>query len=159
MINTYKLNSSPPFSFKVVFNSPHSGSIYDNDFLKSTNLSTNDLRSSEDSFVGELFDSTKFFNCLLMEAKFPRTFVDLNRSHLELDPNLISGDFHFEKTARNIAGLGVIPRFSGTGKVIYNKTISIEYSLQHQKHLVIRFYEQKRRIRINTYNSVGELYQ
>ena len=130
MINTYKLNFSPPFSFKVVFNSPHSGSIYDNDFLKSTNLSTNDLRSSEDSFVGELFDSTKFFNCLLMEAKFPRTFVDLNRSHLELDPNLISGDFYFEKTARNIAGLGVIPRFSGSGKAIYNKTISIDNALR-----------------------------
>ena len=65
-----------------------------------------------------------------MEAKFPRTFVDLNRSHLELDPNLISGDFYFEKTARNIAGLGVIPRFSGSGKAIYNKTISIDNALR-----------------------------
>ena len=54
----------------------------------------------------------------------------LNRSHLELDPNLISGDFHFEKTARNIAGLGVIPRFSGSGKAIYNKTISIDNALR-----------------------------
>ena len=51
MINTYKLNFSPPFSFKVVFNSPHSGCIYDKEFLDSTNLETNDLRSSEDSFV------------------------------------------------------------------------------------------------------------
>ena len=88
MINTYKLNFSPPFSFKVVFNSPHSGSIYDNDFLKSTNLSTNDLRSSEDSFVGELFDSTKFFNCLLMEAKFPRTFA-VSYTHLTLPTTVI----------------------------------------------------------------------
>ena len=51
MIDTYKLNFSSPFNFKVIFNSPHSGSIYHNDFLNSTNLSTYDLRSSEDSFV------------------------------------------------------------------------------------------------------------
>ena len=123
MIKIYDTNFRSPYKFKAIFNSPHSGCIYTKEFLDSTNLEIYDLRTSEDSFVGELFYSTKFFNCLLMEAKFPRTFIDLNRSHLELDPRLISGDFRFDKTARNMAGMGVIPRISGNGKEIYSKPI------------------------------------
>ena len=65
-----------------------------------------------------------------MEAKFPRTFIDLNRSHLELDPRLISGDFRFDKTARNMAGMGVIPRISGNGKEIYSKPIFAKDALK-----------------------------
>mgnify|MGYP005831904973 CR=1 FL=1 len=126
MIKIFDTNFRPPYKFKAIFNSPHSGCIYPKEFLDSTNLDIYDLRTSEDAFVGDLFFPTKLFNCLLMEAKFPRTFVDLNRSHLELDPNLISGDFRFDKTARNIAGMGVIPRISGNGKEIYSKTILVQ---------------------------------
>ena len=123
MIKIYDTNFKPPYKFKAIFNSPHSGCIYTKEFLDSTNVEIYDLRTSEDSFVGELFYSTKFFNCLLMEAKFPRTFIDLNRSHLELDPCLISGDFRYDKTARNMVGMGVIPRISGNGKEIYSEPI------------------------------------
>ena len=130
MIKIFDTNFKPPYKFKVIFNSPHSGCIYTKGFLDSTNVEIYDLRTSEDSFVGELFYSTKFFNCLLMEAKFPRTFIDLNRSHLELDPRLISGDFRFDKTARNMAGMGVIPRISGNGKEIYSKPIFAKDALK-----------------------------
>ena len=130
MIKIFDTNFKPPYKFKAIFNSPHSGCIYTKGFLESTNVEIYDLRTSEDSFVGELFYSTKFFNCLLMEAKFPRTFIDLNRSHLELDPRLISGDFRFDKTARNMAGMGVIPRISGNGKEIYSKPIFAKDALK-----------------------------
>ena len=50
-----------------------------------------------------------------MEAKFPRTYVDLNRSHLELDPNLISGDFIL-KYCKKHCWSGCNTRFSGSGK-------------------------------------------
>ena len=130
MIKIFETNFLPPYKFKAIFNSPHSGSIYTKEFLKNTNLDVYDLRTSEDSFVGELFSSAKSFNCLLMEAEFPRSFVDLNRSHLELDPKLISGDFRFDKTARNMVGLGVIPRISGNGKDIYTKRINIYHAIK-----------------------------
>ena len=130
MIKIFDTNFKPPYKFKAIFNSPHSGCIYTKGFLDSTNVEIYDLRTSEDSFVGELFYSTKFFNCLLMEAKFPRTFIDLNRSHLELDPRLISGDYRFDKTARNMAGMGVIPRISGNGKEIYSKPIFAKDALK-----------------------------
>ncbi|MFL2812704.1 MAG: N-formylglutamate amidohydrolase [Paracoccaceae bacterium] len=140
MIKIYDTNFKPPYKFKAIFNSPHSGSIYNKEFLDSTNLEIYDLRTSEDAFVGELFYPTKFFNCLLMEAKFPRTFVDLNRSNLELDPYLISGDFHFEKTARNMVGMGVIPRISGNGKAIYSKTIIAKDALKRLENFYFPYH-------------------
>ncbi len=154
MIKIYDTNFKPPYKFKAIFNSPHSGRIYTKEFLDSTNLEIYDLRTSEDSFVGELFYSTKFFNCLLMEAKFPRTFIDLNRSHLELDPRLISGDFRFDKTGRNMAGMGVIPRISGNGKEIYSKPIFAKDAIKrlesfyfpYHKHLYNLLLESKKRL-------------
>ena len=154
MIKIYDTNFRPPYKFKAIFNSPHSGCIYTKGFLDSTNVEIYDLRTSEDSFVGELFYSTKFFNCLLMEAKFPRTFIDLNRSHLELDPRLISGDFRFDKTARNMAGMGVIPRISGNGKEIYSKPIFAKDAIKrlesfyfpYHKHLYNLLLESKKRL-------------
>ena len=154
MIKIFDTNFKPPYKFKAIFNSPHSGCIYTKGFLDSTNVEIYDLRTSEDSFVGELFYSTKFFNCLLMEAKFPRTFIDLNRSHLELDPRLISGDFRFDKTARNMAGMGVIPRISGNGKEIYSKPIFAKDALKrlqsfyfpYHKHLYNLLLESKKRL-------------
>ena len=154
MIKIYDTNFRPPYKFKAIFNSPHSGCIYTKGFLDSTNVEIYDLRTSEDSFVGELFYSTKFFNCLLMEAKFPRTFIDLNRSHLELDPRLISGDFRFDKTARNMAGMGVIPRISGNGKEIYSKPIFAKDAIKrlesfyfpYHSHLYNLLLESKKRL-------------
>ena len=154
MINIYDINFRPPYKFKAIFNSPHSGCIYTKEFLESTNLEIYDLRTSEDAFIGELFYPAKFFNCLLMEAKFPRTFIDLNRSHLELDPRLISGDFRFDKTVRNMAGMGVIPRISGNGKEIYSKPIFAKDAIKrlesfyfpYHSHLYNLLLESKKRL-------------
>ena len=141
MINTFETNFKPSCNFNIIFNSPHSGSYYNKDFLNSTDLEIYDLRTSEDTFVSELFNSAKTFSSILMEAKFPRSFVDLNRSHLELDPNIITGNFYFEKTARNMAGLGVIPRFSGNGKEIYTKPITIEDAQKRLEYFYFPYHQ------------------
>ena len=141
MINTFETNFKPSCNFNIIFNSPHSGSYYNKDFLNSTDLEIYDLRTSEDTFVSELFNSAKTFSSVLMEAKFPRSFVDLNRSHLELDPNIITGNFYFEKTARNMAGLGVIPRFSGNGKEIYTKPITIEDAQKRLEYFYFPYHQ------------------
>ena len=141
MINTFETNFKPSCNFNTIFNSPHSGSYYNKVFLNSTDLEIYDLRTSEDTFVSELFNSAKTFSSVLMEAKFPRSFVDLNRSHLELDPKIITGNFYFEKTARNMAGLGVIPRFSGNGKEIYTKPITIEDAQKRLEYFYFPYHQ------------------
>ena len=72
----------------VVFNSPHSGSIYPRAFLTASRLEIVSLRRSEDSFVDELSLGVVRRGYPLMRAHFPRCFVDVNREPYELDPRM-----------------------------------------------------------------------
>ena len=75
----------------IAFSSPHSGDKYFDWFLNKTSLDMLSIRSSEDAFVGEIFQSAPFFGSFLLESMIPRTILDLNRSRNDLDPKIIEG--------------------------------------------------------------------
>ena len=120
--------TSSIFNFKktkesfLFLNSSHSGRNY-SDFIKYfSNLSINDIRKSEDSYVDLIFNN-KMLNINFLTANFPRIFVDLNRSPLELDSSMWSGKFNasiFNKSQKVNSGIGVIPKVCFNGKKIYN---------------------------------------
>lgn len=103
----------------VVFASPHSGRDYPRSFLRRTTLNERSIRSSEDAFVDQLFDSAPLYGAPLIVAGAPRAFVDLNRSAEELDPALIDGVPKAGHNPRVASGLGVIPRVVANGQAIY----------------------------------------
>ncbi|WP_299694438.1 N-formylglutamate amidohydrolase [uncultured Tateyamaria sp.] len=103
----------------VVFASPHSGRDYPWTFVRKTLLDEKTIRSSEDAFVDQLFDSAPAFGAPLLTAGAPRAFVDLNRSADELDPALIEGVRRQGHNPRVASGLGVIPRVVANGRSIY----------------------------------------
>ena len=107
-----------------MLSSPHSGRIYQKLFLDLTGLSLEQMRASEDCYVDDLVETATRFGCTILQAHFPRVFVDLNRSFEDLDPKLIR-DVDDKKTNKRIeAGLGVIPRVVGSGTEIYDKKLS-----------------------------------
>jgi len=108
----------------VVFASPHSGRDYPWSFLRMSVLNPHSIRSSEDAFVDQLFDSAPDFGSVFMKAGVPRAFVDLNRSAVELDPALIEGLHPQGHNPRVASGLGVIPRVVANGRAIYRGKIS-----------------------------------
>ena len=108
----------------VVFNSPHSGRYYPKKFLEMSTLPLTSLRSSEDLFVDEIFSPIVNLGSIMMAAIFPRSYVDLNRDHMELDPLLVKDLRSFSKTPKVSAGLGVIPRVVDMQRGIYSKKIS-----------------------------------
>ena len=62
----------------LVFDSPHSGTIYPDDFAFTCDI--NDLRTAEDMYVDELFDHVpETSNAPLLKALFPRSYIDPNR--------------------------------------------------------------------------------
>ena len=103
----------------VVFASPHSGRDYTADFMARTVLDERVIRSSEDAFVDQLFECAPAMGAPLLAATAPRAFVDLNRSHDELDPALIEGVGRASHNPRITSGLGVIPRVVAGGRAIY----------------------------------------
>ena len=104
----------------VVFASPHSGRDYPWTFLRRTRLDRQTIRSSEDAFVDQLFDSAPKYGAPFLRAGAPRCFVDLNRGPDELDPALIEGVVRQGHNPRIASGLGVIPRVVSGGRAIYD---------------------------------------
>jgi N-formylglutamate amidohydrolase len=110
----------------VVFSSPHSGSDYPQDFVASSNLAPNHLRSSEDAFVDDLFGRVVTFGSPLLSATAPRAYVDLNRGPDEFDPRIVKGAKDPFNNPRIASGLGVIPRVVSHGRQIQSGKISMD---------------------------------
>jgi N-formylglutamate deformylase len=121
----YHLTHPERRTTSVVFASPHSGRDYSWSFLRNTRLNEHSVRSSEDAYVDQLFDSAPRAGAPLLRAGAPRAYVDLNRSPEELDPALIEGVARQGHNPRVASGLGVIPRVVANGRAIYSGKISL----------------------------------
>ena len=123
-MKAYKLIMPDVRTTGVVFASPHSGRDYAWNFTRRSVLDERSLRSSEDAFVDRLFESAPDHGAPLLAARYPRAWVDVNRSADELDPALIEGLASGTHNPRVASGLGVIPRVVANGRAIYRGKIS-----------------------------------
>lgn len=109
-------------SAPVVLASAHSGAFYPDAFISAARLDPLRLRSSEDSFVDELFAEAPALGMPLVCATFPRAYCDANREAWELDPAMFDDALPaWVNTAspRVGAGLGTIARVVSSGEAIY----------------------------------------
>src|ERR1700751_6148033 len=108
---------SPPFEITepadwrapIIFNSPHSGSVYPEAFLSASRIDLATLRRSEDSFMDELIGDLSTRGFPVVRVNFPRSYVDGNREPYELDPRMFSGrlpSFANTRSMRVAGGLG-----------------------------------------------------
>lgn len=121
---SFPRDTSTPFVFAL----PHSGRFYPDSLQACTPLTLTELRRSEDAYVDLLFDAARFAAPMIM-ARFPRAFVDANRSISELDPDMFDGqlDMQLQNTPHISAGLGVIPKIIREGVNIYrHKLLPLE---------------------------------
>ena len=116
----YELKMPSRRTTGTIFASPHSGREYPWAFLRRSVLGEHAIRSSEDAFVDQLFDSAPKYGAPFLRAGAPRCFVDLNRGPDELDPALIEGVVRQGHNPRIASGLGVIPRVVSGGRAIYD---------------------------------------
>src|SRR6185437_12793458 len=122
----------------VLFNSPHSGSVYPHEFLGLCRLDIATLRRSEDSFVDALAAGVVRHGFPLMRAHFPRCFVDVNREPYELDPRMFEGrlpSFANTRSMRVAGGLGTIARVVGDAQEIYDQRIPVDDALRRIESL------------------------
>ena len=120
----------PKGSFSpVVFDSPHSGNLYPEDFGYSIDLAF--LRQTEDAFVDELFSDAPIHGATLLRALFPRSYVDANRAPDDIDPTVLDGEWPYNANPGEKArlGIGLIPTRE-PGGVVYDRTLSVEEALR-----------------------------
>jgi N-formylglutamate amidohydrolase len=110
-----------------VFASPHSGRLYPSSFVAASRLGPIGLRRSEDAFVDELFMGVVECGAPLIAARFPRAYLDVNRSPGELDASMFDAPLGVTSDPagpRVQAGLGVIPRIVRDGAEIYRARLA-----------------------------------
>lgn len=116
-------------SIPLVLSCPHSGQNYPLDFIKASALEPLRLRSSEDSFVDEIFQQARNLGAPLVRALFPRVFVDVNRGPFELDPTMfktVLPGYVTTKNNRISAGLGTIAKSVSRGELIYKGKLDFD---------------------------------
>jgi N-formylglutamate deformylase len=145
----FDISEPAAYAGPVLFNSPHSGSVYPSTFLSASRLDTAALRRSEDSFVDELVAGVVKQGFPLMRAYFPRCFVDVNREPYELDPRMFEGrlpSFANTRSMRVAGGLGTVARVVGDAQEIYNQRIPVDDALQRIESLYKPYHRALRRL-------------
>ena len=117
-----------PGKSALVFDSPHSGTDYPADFDYVCDLQT--LRRAEDTHVDSLFDFAPQLGIAWVEALFPRSYVDANRSDGDIDPTMIGDHWPGLLNSQPAAlskvrlGKGLIWKLTDEGIPIYNRPLS-----------------------------------
>jgi N-formylglutamate deformylase len=109
----------------VVFDSPHSGTRYPSDFGYVVDHAT--LRRAEDTHVEALYAAAPDMGATLIAAQFPRSYIDANRSILDIDPALLDAAWPgpINITKKTDKGIGLVWRLLDTGEAIYNRKLSV----------------------------------
>jgi N-formylglutamate amidohydrolase len=142
----------------VVFNSPHSGSVYPRAFLTASRLDMPALRRSEDSFVDELTLGVVERGYPLMRAHFPRCYVDVNREPYELDPRMFEGrlpSFANTRSMRVAGGLGTVARVVGDAQEIYGQRIPVDDAIRRIEALYKPYHRALRRLFTRVHRDFG----
>lgn len=113
----------PRTALPLVFDSPHSGTVYPADFDFACDFST--LEKAEDKYVEELFAGAVDAGAVLLQAEFPRSYIDVNRCERDIDVDLLEDIWPEEiaPTSRSHAGIGLIRRLVRPGVPLYNRAL------------------------------------
>jgi N-formylglutamate deformylase len=157
---------APPFSIAepptwrapIIFNSPHSGSIYPREFLAASRIDVAALRRSEDSFMDEFIGHLCGRGFPVVSVNFPRSYVDVNREPYELDPRMFAGrlpSFANTRSMRVAGGLGTIPRVVGDGQEIYRERLDVDDALNRIEMLYKPYHRALRRLINKAHGAFG----
>jgi N-formylglutamate deformylase len=110
----------------LILDSPHSGSLYTDDFRSSAPMHV--LRRGEDNYVDDLLSSAPSVGAALLLAHFPRPYLDANRTENDIDPALLESPFPIPlaPTRKSEVGRGLIwSRVPPDGHPIYDRLLSV----------------------------------
>lgn len=114
----------------LVLDSPHSGTVYPEDFRPACDLAT--LRRAEDTHVEKLYAFAPAMGAAWIEAHFPRSYLDANRDTTELDTALLDGPWTgpLSTDPRVLSkvrlGKGLVWKLTDEGLPIYDRLLGVD---------------------------------
>jgi N-formylglutamate amidohydrolase len=111
----------------LVLDSPHSGEDYPDAFACAVPRPL--LRQAEDTHVARLWRGALAHGATLVEAHFPRAFIDPNRSLEDIDPALFAPGESWpgpvKLTRKTEQGIGLVWRLARGGAPMYARALSV----------------------------------
>jgi N-formylglutamate deformylase len=111
----------------LVLDSPHSGETYPDGFDCAVPRAL--LRQAEDTHVARLWRGALLHGATLVEAHFPRAWIDPNRCLEDIDPALFApGDVWpgpVVPTRKTEQGIGLVWRLARGGAPMYARTLTV----------------------------------
>ncbi len=120
----YSLHRPQVPAVPVVFDSPHSGTVFPADF--GSIVPERILRRVQDNFVDDLFYDVLEYGASLLCAHFPRSYIDPNRAQDDLDSRLLSEAWPepLRPTDKSRLGHGLIWRACPTDRAMYDRRLT-----------------------------------
>src|SRR5687768_15302271 len=109
----------------LVLDSPHSGEHYPDDFDHAPPRSH--VRRAEDTHVARLYRRSTELGATLIEANFPRTYIDANRSLADIDLALLVDEWKepISPSRKTELGTGLVWRLARGGVPMYDRKLSV----------------------------------
>jgi len=109
----------------LVLDSPHSGEHYPEDFDHVPPRAA--VRQAEDTHVGRLYQGAPRFGATLIEAVFPRAYIDANRSLADLDPAMLDAAWpaSLSPSRKTEQGIGLVWRVARGGASMYGRKLTV----------------------------------
>ena len=108
----------------LVLDSPHSGEDYPADFDHAPPRV--EVRRAEDTHVARLYRSAPRYGATLLEATFPRSYIDPNRSLADVDPDLLADAWGepLAPSRKTAQGIGLVWRIARNGVPMYARKLA-----------------------------------
>lgn len=126
------MSTAPPFRrhlpigepLPIVLDSPHSGEDYPADFDHAPSRA--EVRRAEDTHVARLYRSAPRHGATLIEATFPRSYIDPNRSLADVDPELLADAWGepLAPSRKTAQGIGLVWRIARGGVPMYARKLA-----------------------------------
>ncbi len=147
----------------LVLDSPHSGTDYPADFAHQADPSR--LRSAEDSHVHDLFTGALDQGAVMLDALFPRSYIDPNRAQNDFLPaSLVAAEadhlpFQLEPTVKSDLGIGLIwMRVPPDGEPMYPQPLAAATVLQRLAGYYQPYHAALRECLDRTYRTFGRVF-
>jgi N-formylglutamate deformylase len=121
----------------LVFDSPHSGTAYPEDFGYACPLEV--LRTAEDTHIEDLYGAAPEHGATLLGALFPRSYIDVNRDAGDIEQELLDSPWPgpLNPGEKTRLGMGLVRRLAKPEQPVYGRKLS----LAEMRQRIERYYE------------------
>ncbi len=127
MNRPYERHDPPGAPAPLVLDSPHSGEDYPDDFHHAPPRSV--VRQAEDTHVARLWRGALAAGATIVEARFPRAWIDVNRGLEDIDPELFAPGERWpgpiSPSRKTAQGIGLVWRVARGGAPMYERPLPV----------------------------------